>query len=231
MRPPRHFSRRQRLRDRAHQKLREKLDRGETLYLAGICASGTHNSGVALIEVSRAPGPKLICNNEEERFSGERHTTKFPEASIDELKAMLRRAGLGPERIDAWFSAWDNRRLRRHDRARGGGGSAGKLQPAAHHRLPAMSMRSLDSGVRMARALGQRLGCDAPVIAVPHHDNHAWFSFAVSPFANSDRPVMIATIDGFGDRGAISTYVCENGVMRELYCNDSLWIRSACSTP
>src|SRR6202051_792470 len=87
--------------------LRAKLDRGATLYLGGICASGTHNSGVALIEVTRERGPKLICNNEEERFSGERHTTRFPDRSIDELKAMLQRAGLKPERIDGWFSAWD----------------------------------------------------------------------------------------------------------------------------
>jgi carbamoyltransferase len=203
--------------------LREKLDRGETLYLGGICASGTHNSGVALIEVSRAAGPKLICNNEEERFSGERHTTKFPQASIDELKAMLRRAGLGPERIDAWFSAWDNvafvamiARVVMEE-------APASFSLPRTTELPAMSMKSLDKGVRMARALGQRLGCDAPVIAVPHHDNHAWFSFAVSPFSGSERPVMIAAIDGFGDRGAISTYVCEHGVMRELYCNDSLW--------
>ena len=48
---------------------------------------------MALIEVRRERGPKLICNNEEERFSGERHTTKFPDQSIDELKAMLRRVG------------------------------------------------------------------------------------------------------------------------------------------
>jgi|SRR6267154_1642297 hypothetical protein len=32
--------------------LRAKLDRGETVYLAGIGA-GTHNSGVALVEVTR----------------------------------------------------------------------------------------------------------------------------------------------------------------------------------
>lgn len=203
--------------------LRQKLDRGETLYLGGICASGTHNSGVALIEVSRAAGPKLICNNEEERFSGERHTTKFPDQSIDELVGMLRRLKLAPERIDAWFSAWDNvafiamiaRVVMEEAPA-----SFGLLRTTE---LPAMNMRSLDKGVRMARALGQRLGCDAPVIAISHHDNHAWFSFAVSPFAKSDRPVMIAAIDGFGDRGAISTYVCENGAMRELYCNDSMW--------
>jgi len=85
--------------------LREKLDRGETLYLGGICASGTHNSGVALIEVSRAAGPKIICNNEEERFSGERHTTRFPDRSIDELVAMLRARGFSAGGIDAWFSA------------------------------------------------------------------------------------------------------------------------------
>ena len=203
--------------------LREKLDRGETLYLAGICASGTHNSGVALIEVSRAFGPKLICNNEEERFSGERHTTKFPEASIAELVAMLKRAGFGPQRIDAWFSAWDNvafvamiARVVMEE-------APASFSLPRTTELPAMNMKSLDKGVRMARALGQRLGCDAPVIAVPHHDNHAWFSFAASPFSRSDRPVMIAAIDGFGDRGAISTYVCEKGVMGELYCNDSLW--------
>src|ERR1700687_1149135 len=154
--------------------LREKLDRGDTLYLGGICASGTHNSGVALIEVTRAHGPKLICNNEEERFSGERHTTKFPEQSIAELAAMLRRSGLAPERIDAWFSAWDNAAfiamiLR----------TAVEEAPASFSLLrtdemPVMNMRSLDKGVRMARDLSRRLGCDAPIIAPAHHDNHAW---------------------------------------------------------
>ena len=35
--------------------------------------------------------------------------------------------------------------------------------------------------------------------------------------------MMVAAIDGFGDRGAITLYVCEGGVMRELYCNDSMF--------
>jgi len=203
--------------------LRGKLDSGETLYLGGICASGTHNSGIALIEVTCERGPKLICNNEEERFSGERHTTKFPDQSIDELVAMLRRSGLGPERIDAWFSAWDNvafiAMIAR---------TVVEEAPASFRlfrttELPALTMRNIDGGLRMARRLGRRLGCPAPVIATAHHDNHAWFSFAVSPFAKSERPVMVAAIDGFGDRGAITLYVCAGGVMRELYCNDSLF--------
>ena len=57
---------------------REKLARGETLYLAGLGAPGTHNSGVALVEVTQEHGPRLILNNEEERFSGNKHTTEYP---------------------------------------------------------------------------------------------------------------------------------------------------------
>ena len=50
--------------------VREKLARGETVFLAGLGLSGTHNSGVALVEVTQAHGPRLIVNNEEKRFSG-----------------------------------------------------------------------------------------------------------------------------------------------------------------
>jgi len=58
---------------------------------------------------------------------------------------------------------------------------------------------------------------------MPHHDNHAWFSFAASPFSDRDEPVAIAVLDGTGDRGSISLYVAENGAMRRLYCNDSMF--------
>jgi len=86
--------------------LRAKLDRGETVYLAGIGA-GTHNSGVALVEVTRQAGPKVICNNEEERFSGEKHSTQFPQMAIDVLLRTMNGIGLGPERIDAWLGTFD----------------------------------------------------------------------------------------------------------------------------
>ncbi len=203
--------------------LRVKLESGAPLYLGGICASGTHNSGVALIEVTRERGPRLICNNEEERFSGERHTTQFPAQSIADLVVMMRDAGLSPDRIDGWFSAWDSvafiamicRTVMEEAPA-----SFSLLRTSE---LSAISMRNIDKSMRTARALGQRLGLPAPIIATPHHDNHAWFSFAASPFARSERPVMIAVLDGFGDRGAMTLYVSERGELRELYCNDSMW--------
>ena len=64
-------------------RVRERLACGDTVYLAGLGPPGTHNSGVALVEVSQANGPRLIVNNEEERFSGNKHTTEYPQGSID----------------------------------------------------------------------------------------------------------------------------------------------------
>src|SRR5262249_37887727 len=48
--------------------VRAELERGATVYLAGISPGGQHNSGIALVEASRERGIQLICNHEEERF-------------------------------------------------------------------------------------------------------------------------------------------------------------------
>ncbi len=84
-----------------------KAARGDTVYLAGLGAPGTHNSGVALVEVTLAHGPRLIVNNEEERFSGNKHTTEYPRASIDAMVAALRGIGRDIGDIDAWLTSWD----------------------------------------------------------------------------------------------------------------------------
>src|ERR1700744_325582 len=78
---------------------------------------------------------------------------------------------------------------------------------------------------RMPKLLGKHLGVPGrvPLISMPHHDTHAWFSYAASPFANDEEPVAIAVLDGTGDLGSISLYVAENGAMRKLYCNDSMF--------
>src|SRR5712672_217833 len=62
-----------------------------------------------------------------------------------------------------------------------------------------------------------------PLICMPHHDNHAWFSFAASPFADDGEPVAIAVLDGTCDADSISLYVVESGAMRQLYSNDSMF--------
>src|ERR1051325_4706213 len=87
--------------------VRAKRQRGERVYLAGLGPPGTHNSGVALVEVTQANGPRLIVNNEEERFSGNKHTTEYPEASIDAMVKTLRGMGRDPDDIAAWVTTWD----------------------------------------------------------------------------------------------------------------------------
>jgi carbamoyltransferase len=205
--------------------VREKLTRGETVYLAGLGPPGTHNSGVALVEVSQAKGPRLIVNNEEERFSGNKHTTKYPRQSIDSMVATLRGMGCDIEHIAAWLTTWDYPAL------------AGTLARSVLEELPqslkllrtteaaGFDGRRLDQMTRTPKMLGRQLGISerVPLICMPHHDNHAWFSFAASPFADGDERVAIAVLDGTGDRGSISLYVAENGAMRRLYCNDSVF--------
>ena len=206
-------------------RVREKLARGETVYLAGLGAPGTHNSGVALVEVTQARGPRLIVNNEEERFSGNKHTTEYPRASIDAMVAVLRGMGRDIGDIDAWLTSWDYPTL------------AGTLARSVLEELPqslkllrtteaaGFESRRLEQMTRTPKLLARQLGLTerVPLICLPHHDNHAWFSYAASPFADDGEPVAIAVLDGTGDQGSISLYVAENGAMRKLYCNDSMF--------
>ena len=205
--------------------VRDKLARGETVYLAGLGPPGTHNSGVALVEVTRAHGPRLILNNEEERFSGNKHTTEYPRASLDAMVAALRDMGRDIGDIDAWLTSWDYPTL------------AGTIARSVLEELPqslkllrtteaaGFDARRLDQMTRTPSILAKQFGLAArvPLICLPHHDNHAWFSFAASPFADDGEPVAIAVLDGTGDQGSISLYAVENGAMRRLYCNDSMF--------
>jgi carbamoyltransferase len=211
--------------DRRIRDVRDKLARGETVYLAGLGPPGTHNSGVALVEVSQANGPRLIVNNEEERFSGHKHTTEYPKASIDAMIATLRGMGRDIPDIAAWLTSWDYPDL------------FGTLARTVLEEFPqslkllrtteaaGFDGRRLDQMTRTPKILARQLGISGrmPLICLPHHDNHAWFSFAASPFADHDEPVAVAVLDGTGDQGSISLYVVEHGVTRRLYCNDSVF--------
>jgi carbamoyltransferase len=202
----------------------DKIARGETAYLAGVSAAGTHNSGVALVEVTRAGGPRLIVNNEEERFSAVKHTNDYPRLSIDAMSQALARLGLDASHIDGWFSAWDYAAF---------GATLvrtfleefpGTIAMVRGKPTPLFNLHDIDRGTRASRHIGRQLGTDpVPLIATPHHDNHAWFSYATSPFAADGKPVLVTVLDGVGDMGAISIYRCENGRMQRLYANDSVF--------
>ncbi len=87
--------------------IRERLQRGESVYIAGLAGPGTHNSGIALIEVTQNAGPRIIVNNEEERFSGNKHETEYPRLSIDATVETLRQMGRDVGEIAAFVTTWD----------------------------------------------------------------------------------------------------------------------------
>jgi carbamoyltransferase len=155
--------------------LASRIDRGEPLYLVGIGPGGTHNAGAALIEVGR-DGPNIICNNEEERFSGEKHSNKYPEGALASLIERARAMGIGPERIDAWLLTWDypamGATLVRTMLEEAPGSIRSALDPGAS---VAMSLPQLERVARTGRRIAKQIGARQPVplIAMPHHDNHA----------------------------------------------------------
>ena len=202
----------------------EKLQRGERVYLAGIGPAG-HNSGVALVEASRADGIRLICNNEEERYTGVRHCTTWPEQSLHAALTLLDRIGIEPGQIHAFVASWDYVTL------------AATLLRSIVEELPAsrvflrpqnfapMNASHISRAFRSPQRLGRQLGLRRamPIIGMRHHDNHAYFSYAVSPFAGSDEPVMISVLDGIGDDGAISLYLAQRETVTLVHRNRDIF--------
>ncbi len=202
-----------------------RLARGETAYLVGISIGGFHNTGVALVEVTPAGGLRIICNNEEERFSGRKHTNAYPHASLEVLTEIMKGLGIGPERIVACLATYDYSLL-----------MASALRsvleefPASLH-LPFQGNAvlfdgdQLKEGFKAPARLGQLFGldCRMPIIGMPHHDNHAWFSYLASPFARERQKTMIVVVDGSGDFASTTLYLGENGVVGQIRSNASLF--------
>jgi carbamoyltransferase len=205
--------------------LAARLERGEPLYLVGVGPGGTHNSGAALIEVTREAGPRIICNNEEERFSAEKHSTRYPHRSIEALLAQARSLGIEPGRFDGWFLTWDYPAFAATLLRVAFEEAPASLRLLAEREETIANGRLLEQVARSGRRIARQIGAAEPVtlIAMPHHDNHAWFSYSVSPFARGDEPVMVAVLDGTGDTGAVSLYLCRGASMQLLYRGDSVF--------
>jgi len=203
----------------------KRLARGEPVYLAGINIGGFHNTGVALVEITREGGPRIICNNEEERFSGQKHTTRYPQHSLEALKETMERLGIVDDRVAAWLTTYDYplymacgfRTILEE--------FPGSLSLPTQDLRPSYDRADFSEGIRAPRRLGQLFDRDHPVplIGTLHHDNHAWFSYCASPFARDAKPVIIAVLDGSGDAAAMSIYLGQNGTVRPVRCNDSIF--------
>ena len=151
--------------------------------------------------------------------------SEYPEKSIDAMAAALRGMGRDIADIFAWLTTWDYPAL--------AGTIARTVLEEAPQSLKLLRTteaagfdgRRMDQMTRTPKKLARQLGLSerVPLILMPHHDNHAWFSFAASPFADDGEPVAVAVLDGTGDLGSVSLYVAKNGAMTRLSCNDSVF--------
>ena len=132
---------------------------------------------------------------------------------------------IGPEQIIAWLATYDYplfvatsfRSLLEEFPA--------SLGLVFQDHRPTFDRSQFKEGICAPARLGRLFGFDktVPIIGMSHHDNHAWFSYLVSPFARDRQPVMIAVIDGSGDFASISLYLGENGIMRMIRTNGSIF--------
>jgi carbamoyltransferase len=202
--------------------MQEKLKRGEPVYLMGIGPAG-HNSGVSLIEATAAHGVRLICNDEEERYTGIKHYSGYPEQSIESLRTRLTDLGIGPRDIHACLASWNY-----IDFVPAGVRAFVESLPYSLPLLhpdssPKFNGTHVLQAAKVPKRLGRQLdlGGPMPIIAMRHHDNHAYFSYGVSPFNHSTDPVMVTVLDGYGDSGSISLYVAHDNRLRCIRDNES----------
>ena len=192
-----------------------RIGQGETLYVIGIVPSG-HNSTVALVEVSMKKGINVLCNNEEERYTGIKNDSQFPKNSLGDVVSKMKEVGLAPKDIFLVVSGWDYiRGIATFSRL------AVEEAPAGFNLIrkkasPPMNFWHFVDALKTPVILRDflKLHRRVPVIGMRHHNNHAFYSYAMSPFANSKDPVMINVMDGFGDDGSISHFLAQDGEVK-----------------
>jgi carbamoyltransferase len=213
--------------------LRQKIRAGEETYVLGLNTT-SHNSGAALVRITRRGTVELICNEEEERYTGVKHCDQYPWHSVEAVAQRLKTLGLRPHDLAACVSSWDYVAMLDHAFLRctleEAPASLNLLlrERAAAERIGAKRAAGKSNGgparesaltlISAPQRLGRQLGLDGPVpiVASRHHDAHSYLSYAVSPFGLSPDPVIVMVVDGAGDDCNTSLYVGRDGRLELL---------------
>lgn len=201
--------------------LERAIAEGREAYVLGI-GTWFHNAGAALVRVSADGHVELVCNEEEERHTAIKHCPEYPTRSIDAVLERMRELGLAPRDLAACVSSWDYAAAIVSFVIRPFWEEAPASMALARQR-PSSDMASSDAGALgdASKRLGRQLGIEGgvPIIGMRHHDNHAYFSYAVSPFAKEPEPVMTVVLDGSGDDASVSLYECRDGRLELLHAS------------
>jgi carbamoyltransferase len=202
--------------------LRQAIRAGRETYVLGIC-TGIHNAGAALVRVSERGNVELICNEEEERYTAEKHCHEYPEHSLEAVKQHMQTLGIGPSDLAACVSSWDyaaavNVLLVNSALEEAPASLPLLLQSKSAWEKSAVTRGNAAALLQAPTRLGHQLGLGrrTPIVGMRHHDSHAYLSYAVSPFTADAGPVMAIVIDGGGDDACTSLYDCRAGELTLL---------------
>jgi len=176
---------------------------------------GSHDAGVALVRVHDGVA-RLVLNAEEERWSRKKHDWGAPTHSLAEALRVVRDAGDGAEDVVLRACGWDFPAF-----AATWAREVGRSLPDSLGLLGAEGF--VDAGVarRLPALTAAVLGGPRRLLAVPHHQAHAWGSLLLSPLA--DRDVLVVVIDGMGDRGSLSVHHWHDRRLTCLHDNRSVF--------
>ncbi|MDA1215036.1 MAG: carbamoyltransferase, partial [Planctomycetota bacterium] len=193
-------------------------------YVAGLGIAG-HNAGSSLVEISQDRGIQFLCNNEEERYTGIKHFSGYPDLSLKEVQVVLRERGLTLDDVDAWTLSWDYLGISPFGLKHLMNQFPAGLQLLNPKSFPKWNFWSTGRRARtFSKYMSEKFDMKTrpTMLMMPHHENHASFSFAVSPFGRSPDPTLVIVLDGWGDRGSMSVYQANRDGFRQLYSNESL---------
>jgi carbamoyltransferase len=200
-------------------RLEGEIAAGREAYLLGL-GIGFHNAGASLVRVSPDGAVELVCNEEEERYTAVKHCTAYPQHSIEAVKARMDELGVEPADLAACVSSWDYAKALvtfgiRPVLEEAPAGLGGRLR---EHTGDVVSDEIGDLIKTSADRLTGQLGLAErpPVVGMRHHDCHAYFSYAVSPFAQASEPTMVIVLDGSGDDASTSLYEAREGRLELL---------------
>lgn len=204
-----------------------RLGDGEVLYLLGFLGT-THNSGLSLLRASRNSGLELIANYEEERFAEVKHFAGYPRRAAEEMKLLLRRLGVQSKDIFGTFYAFDvvgeeqsgmrmllmNSKIVKNKYYKFITETAAPSIEFDHGEIAQMRENIFAHSPALVAVYRKlivdlELPADLPCLTMLHHENHAYFSYGVSPFslpAHREKTTMIACVDGGGDFSSASLF-------------------------
>ena len=152
-------------------------------------------------------------------------------ARVSRIIALRRRfqtssnRGLGLDDLDAVVATWDYVELGAQMAGHIAAELPGSLTLLRQQASPTLSFSdfrdAFDAPFKLATHSESQHSI--PIIALGHHDNHAYFSLGVSPFADSSEDTLVAVIDGLGDDSPISLYRCQGGKLTRFYKADGLF--------